>query len=205
MIKPGTEEWIQARMGRITGSEIHEVMGSEVTRMNYLGKLVTEILTGEAHTFSSYATAYGLKHEPDLIKRYVLEHAPVEEAQFITFGDYLGCTPDGFVGEEGIIEGKTRVQPIKHIMCFVVRHTKSEHKSFVYGVPTENYPQIQFNLWVCGRSWCDFVSYCPAVPRPKQLFVQRVYIDIPYLEGMEQKLLSFIRMLESILEVMLDY
>lgn len=202
MIEPQTPEWFQARLGRVTGSEVRYIMGSGTERLNYLGMLISEILASEIRTFRSKPTDAGIKREVRAISLYEFEYNTVRPGEFVISGEYLGCTPDGFVGKEGLIEVKSRWQVINHIMCWLARRRPDTHKSFIHGMPKADYPQVQFNMWQTGAWWCDFVSYSPEVPYAKQLYVQRVYRDLVYIDTMKQKVAAFVADLEAALEVM---
>ena len=190
MIIPYTDEWVRARIGKITGSEVHLILGSEAQRLNYLGLLISEILTGQVKTFTSKPTDTGIAREKMAISLYEFEYQPVKPTEFITKGDRLACTPDGFI-DDGIIEVKSPYQPVNHFMCFLK------------GIPKKYYPQLQFNMWITDSHVCDFVSYSPDAHASKQLYVEPVYIDYPYIEKMKAKIDKFISELDSLLDIML--
>ena len=77
------------------------------------------------------------------------------------FGFRLGYSPDGLVGDDGLIEIKSRKQ--KKQLATILADA----------VPHENMAQLQCGLLVSGRDWIDYVSYCGGMP----LFVKRVYPD----------------------------
>ena len=72
----------------------------------------------------------------------------VELIGFVKMGD-LGCSPDGLVGLEGIIEIKCSEGP-SHYRIVIKKK-----------MPTSHIPQVQGNLWITDRKWCDFISYDP--------------------------------------------
>jgi predicted phage-related endonuclease len=76
-------------------------------------------------------------------------------------GVTLGYSPDGLVGEDGLIEIKSRCQ--KYQMQTIAANI----------APAEYMLQMQTGMLVTGRKWCDFVSYCGGMP----LFIKRVYPD----------------------------
>ena len=106
----------------------------------------------------------GTLDEPYAREVYAERYAPVEELGFMVreFNGYrLGYSPDGLVGDDGLIEIKSRKQKI-------------QLKAFLNDeVPAENMAQVQTGLIVSGREWCDYVSYCGGMP----LYVKRVYPD----------------------------
>jgi len=64
-------------------------------------------------------------------------------------------------------------------------------------VPGEHVAQIQGQLWVAEREWCDFVAYCPKLP----LFVKRVYRDDEYIGRIQKAVDLFERELVTLMEV----
>ena len=95
---------------------------------------------------------------------YSQRYAPVDEVGFVTedkWGFTLGYSPDGLVGDDGLIEVKSRRQ-------------KYQAETIITGeVPVDYMLQIQTGLLVTGRKWLDFISYCGGMP----MFVKRVYPD----------------------------
>src|SRR5690606_14766102 len=91
-------------------------------------------------------------------------YAPVAEAGFMVRDDWgwrIGYSPDGLVGDDGLIEIKSR-QPKRHLATILDDE-----------IPAEDVPQIQCALLVSGRAWCDYFSFCGGMP----MWVKRVYPD----------------------------
>jgi predicted phage-related endonuclease len=100
---------------------------------------------------------------------YARHYHPVVECGFVTAqfdGTTIGYSPDGLVGDDGLIEIKSPRQ-------------KNHLKWLLAGeVPAEHMPQVQTGLAVTGRVWCDFISYAPGLP----LFVKRCRRDEAMIE-----------------------
>jgi hypothetical protein len=95
---------------------------------------------------------------------YAKHYAPVTECGFITndkWGFTLGYSPDGLVGDDGAIEGKSRRQKFQ-IQTIVEDET-----------PADFMMQCQTGLLVSERKWLDFISYSGGLP----MFVKRVHPD----------------------------
>lgn len=189
----GSDEWYQARLGIITASEFATVMregrtkGSpSVTRREYMLKLMGERLTGDPmYRWKNDHMDRGHEQEPDARNLYAfqtdLEPTPIG---FIRNG-YKGCSPDSLVETNGMVEIKSK---LAHL-----------HLDVLLGnaVPNEHVAQIQGQLWVAEREWCDFVSYCPKLP----LFVKRVYRDDAFIEKLSKAVDLFERELVTLMEV----
>jgi len=134
--------------------------------------LVAERITGWTDpVFVSNDMWRGVEDEPRAVEKYA-EHygVPVTKTGFMVRefenGNQLGFSPDGLVGDEGLIECKSR-RPKKHLQTILANE-----------VPIENMPQCQAGLLVSGRKWLDYLSYCGGMP----LFVKRVYPDPKWQE-----------------------
>jgi hypothetical protein len=176
-----------ARCGRATASEFSAVLakGKEgVTRRKYLRRLVAERLTGKpAETYSGRHTERGQQQEPWARIAYEAQTgALVEEVGFIPHVDGLmaGCSPDGLVGDDGGAEFKSVIPTVQ--LDTLLRE----------GMPPEHKAQVQGNLWITGRAWWDFVSYCPDMPAHLRLCVYRVEPDEDYIENLAAEVCNFL-------------
>lgn len=167
-IEQGTPEWFAVRAGIPTASMYSAVMAkgkggeSSKTRRTYMLKLAGERLTGEPmDNYSNSHMERGHEHEPIARQAYTfLMGVEPEQVGFIRSGD-TGASPDSLVGSDGLLEIKSK---LAHLHLEVLLSDK---------VPTEHIAQVQGQLWVAEREWCDFVSYCPRL----ELFRKRVYRD----------------------------
>ncbi len=104
----------------------------------------------------------GIDDEPRARAVYAKQYAPVQECGFMTedrFGFTIGYSPDGLVGDDGLIEIKSR------------RARAQLATILADEVPAANMAQLQCGLLVSGRQWIDYVSYCGGMP----LWVKRVH------------------------------
>jgi len=170
-IEQGSDEWHAIRRGVITASAIAKLLtgtgkpANNDTSRAQLYQLLAERITGEPEaSFYNDDMARGHLLEPFARDLYAANYAPVQECGFITCqlsGVVIGYSPDGLVGDDGLIEIKSPRQ-------------KTHLKSLLTNqVPGEYVPQVQTGLAVSGRAWCDFISYAPGLP----LFVRRVERD----------------------------
>ena len=176
MNQQGSAEWIQERLGRFTASEIHKLIPSgkggnvfSETGKTYILEKLVELETGfPASEIYGPALDWGTEHEPMAREWYTkLTGNVVQEAYFEPYGTHAGGSPDGLVGELGIIEIKCPFKTVNHFKYRMARKADD--------LPAEYFWQIQMNLLCTGRSWCDFVSFDPRV-RTKELgiFILRV-------------------------------
>ena len=107
----------------------------------------------------------GTDEEP-IARAFYASHkrVAVDEVGFMVREDNgvrLGFSPDGLVGDDGLIEIKSRLQK-KHVQT-VLDDT----------VPAENMGQVMAGLFVSGREWCDYVSFSAGM----EFWTKRVHPD----------------------------
>lgn len=158
----GSEEWLAARCGLLTASEMDRIMtGTRKPADNdksraHVWELLAQRIT--QYVEPSYVSDDMLRgHEDEIEARalYGKHYAAVEECGFVTHafdGVTIGCSPDGLVGGDGMIEIKSRRQKFQAATIATQE------------MPKEYAHQVQTALLVTGRSWCDFVSYCGGMP-----------------------------------------
>lgn len=188
-------EWYAARLGRATASRFNDVMartksGYSAQRKNYKAELVVETLTGEQADFhSSAAMQWGTDYEPVARLAYTLETGNnVEETGFWVDDEIgAGASPDGFVGKDGLLEIKCP-NTSTHLETL-------ERKE----VPYQYRAQVQGQMWITGRKWCDFVSYDPRLPENAQMIIIHVERDDEYIKNLANEVEQF--MLEVVEQV----
>lgn len=172
-IVQGTDEWRAVRMGLPTASVFATVMakgkdgGASKTRRDLMYALAGEIMTGQpAESYESAEMIRGREMEPDARAYYVyLSDEPVSQVGFIRNGQ-KGCSPDSLVGEQGILEIKTK-KPAVLIEALLRDDIQPEHKA-----------QVQGSMWVAEREWVDFLAYWPRMPK----CLRRVKRDDQYIK-----------------------
>lgn len=170
-----TEEWYQIRLGRLTGSDFHTFLGASETKKNKLLQKAAEKITGESdeeHIITEDIKR-GIDLEDEAILMYEMQTGnTVDKVGFIERDEFSGCSPDGLVGEEGIIEVKCPKQSV-----FLKQVVEDKIKP-------EYYTQIQYNLFISGRKWCDYIAYNKKFP----LFIKRFTVDKEVFEKIEKAL-----------------
>lgn len=170
-IEQNTEEWYSLRRGIITASVAGKLItptgkvanNETVRQLAY--SLAAERITGRSEPhFQTHDMARGHIQEVFARDLYSEKFAQVTQCGFIEnnlLGFRVGYSPDGLVGEEGLIEIKSRL-------------AKFQVETILEGeVPKEYMSQLQFGLLVSGRPWIDFIQYSNGMA----LFTKRVYHD----------------------------
>jgi len=187
----GTQEWHEARLGRVTASRIADVMMKPSTAgyQNYRSQLVCERLTGRpTETFTSAAMQHGTETEPQARAIYTMTTGNmVEEVGFVphpTIG-MSGASPDGLVGNDGLIEIKCP-QPTEHIRVLSGGDVKRGYLL-----------QMQWQMSCTGRAWCDFASFSPALPDHLSLHLCRIEADLELQTEIASAVESFLADVET--------
>ena len=191
----GSESWFLQRLGRVTASRISDVMaktksGPAASRKNYMMQLLCERLTGAREEgFSSAAMQRGIELEPVARSAYeIVTGMDTVEAGFVIHPHYddIGASPDGFVGDDGLLEIKCP-NTAQHVACL---------RS---GEPDKKYWwQMQCQMACTGRKWCDFVSFDYRMPEELQIFIARVERDDQAISEMLDECLEFLGELEKL-------
>ncbi len=151
----GSEAWNIARVGSIGGSSISAVAakgrgGESKGRKQLLYDMAGEILSGVKKSgYANKAMEDGVTLEPKARTHYCLQNlCEVRQVALIRDAPHKHCSPDGLVGEDGMIE----------IKCVI----PSTFVAYCDGMsmPTDYRRQVQWGLKRSGRTWCDYLVYC---------------------------------------------
>lgn len=196
----GSAEWAAARAGRVTASRIADVLSrardrkSEgATRANYKAQIIAEILTGKPQE-DDYTNQWmddGVENEPFAKATYeTVAGVFVDPLPFVVHPrlDRAGASPDGLIGDKGMVQLKCP-KPATHIGYCLARV-----------VPSKYEPQMHWEMACCEREWSDFVSYCPALPAPLNLFVVRLPRNSSEERRITAEVAQFNREVDEIIE-----
>ena len=193
-VKQNTDEWLALRSGKPTSSKLGAVMANfgkafGEPAKKYAINIAVEQLTGQKSE-SSYSNEHmerGHEQEP-------LARMEYEEAFFcdVTNGGFfenlgMGCSPDGLVSENGLIEIKS-VIPSVHYDNIRRGNVDPAYKWQCYG-----------NLMITEREYIDFVSYCATFPEGKRLYVYRAYAEQlkPEFGMIKDRMQEFLGLIET--------
>jgi hypothetical protein len=192
--------WVQAHCGVVSGSGMKSVLdftkvrtlksgetrGGEAgeKRKTYFRMKLAELLTGIAvqDHYVSKDMLDGIEREPSARRAYELQSGVlVEEIGFALHDEIprFGGSVDGLVDEGGLVEIKCP-RAGTHLQWLL------EGK-----LPDEHLPQVSAYLSITGRPWCDFVSWCPFVPKALQLMVVRIQSNPAMLDIIETAVRQF--------------
>lgn len=188
-IEQGSNEWLKLRAGKFTGSKFSDVLARNKRTgeplkayHDLIWDIVVERMTGEpVEGPAGYALQWGSDVESFAREAYELETGnSVTESGFILHPDYdfVGCSPDGLIGDDKGLEMKCPRSSAVHL------------ERFISGVPEEYIPQIQGCMWVTGRTSWDFVSYDPRMPESHRILIINVPRDDDFIANLQNAVLE---------------
>lgn len=189
----GSESWLAARRGRITGSRFRDALdrtanGALTSKAKlYAMDTARERFGGSvAPVFVNAAMRTGTEQEPIARAEYEAETGRVvREAGFAYTADgRFGCSVDGLVGDDGIIEIKTVVSSDTLFTALV----DGDHSAYM--------AQILGGLWLLGRQWCDLILWAPDLPFGR-MQITRIERDEVAIKALADKLLAFDAIVEA--------
>ena len=189
-IEQGSADWFALRLGKATSSNFARIITPAQGKPSsqapgYRHELLAEWLTGQPGGMEPNGwMERGSELESQARAYYAFARDDeVEQVGFVWLdGDKeVGCSPDGLVGEAGGVEIKCPA-PKTHV-GYLLNGT----------LPTDYIPQVQGSLWVTGRQWWDFLSYCPGIDP----LVIRVERDEDYIAKLAKLVSAFVQTLQA--------
>ena len=195
-------EWDALRAGLVTASELQCIIAASSEkkgRKSYMERLAGEIITGApAENFSNHAMARGHLMEDEVRRNYgFMNDVEPKRIGFVRKGR-VGCSPDSFIGEDGVLEIKTAAPAV-----LIPKLDKDEF-------PNEHKAQCQGILWITGREWVE-IEVAPVVRVPTapgepwayrvatemRSLVKRAYREEAYIANLARETAAFISELDA--------
>jgi hypothetical protein len=198
-IEQNTELWDELRQGRITASQAHTLFMKPTTEgyKDYVFKIAYEKLFGEPapEKFNgNFETEEGHRKELLAKERYEeLTFSKVHPGGFWELDEWVGCSPDGVVGEDGLVEIKSTI-------------TAKSYRKLVEGnfkAKTEHYEQCMFQMYVTGRKWVDLIYFPPT--DKARIIINKIERDEGQMEKLHEAIESFKQAVEAQMETLKVY
>jgi hypothetical protein len=194
-IDQGSDPWLALRSGLPTASNFSKLITStgipSKSMADYAITLAGEIYSGkplDAWEGNAH-TERGKLLEDDARKMYafLLDVEP-ERVGFVTDNDCMyGCSPDGFVGNDGGLEIKC-LKAENHIKAIL--YLQKNRKC-----PPDYVQQVQGNILVCEREWWDLLFYHPDFPSR----TIRINRDSSFIDALKSQINAVIEERDNIL------
>lgn len=167
MEKQRTKAWHAKRIGKVTGSNVGAILGMNPYKDadDVLRQMVREYHGAEPEFVGNRATEWGSFNEEGAQAEYTMETGRVvQETGFHVDpgADWLGASPDGLVGDDGVVE----------IKCPFGQRDKNPPQFKTAEQQPHYWAQMQVEMVCTDRQWCDFYQWAPHGSR-----LERVYFD----------------------------
>jgi len=200
-VEQGTDSWFSLRAGIPTGSEFKKLVTStgqpSKSMKEYAAQLAADLYAGKPlDSFGgNQYTDRGSELESEARKFYAFDSdCKVDEVGFITDDlKQYGVSPDGLVGDDGLVEFKCQIAK-EHVKTLLYYYDKAK-------CPTAYIPQVQGQLFVTGRKWCDICFYHPDLPA----LIIRIEPDPVVIETLKKQLMAVIAERNLILKIINKY
>ena len=161
-IKQQSPEWFKIREGKMTASHAQAIGNAGKGLETYVYDLVAEeYSSAEKEHFTNEHTERGNELEEVARGIYELENnVSVEQVTFVEYNEYVGCSPDGLVGADGLIEIKSPSDT--EYLKYLIFGEKQIDTKYIW--------QCQMQMLVTGRKWNDLVIYNPNFKKSKLVF-----------------------------------
>jgi len=147
-------------------------------------QVLAERITGKPQDeISSKYLDHGNQHEPTARQLYQWHLSARQELKQVGFVDhptipFCGGSPDCLIGDDGLLEIKCPYNVHNHLAN--IESDGTSDRDYIW--------QMQGNLWITGRKWCDFVSFHPFVPESLRFHVVRYERDEDVIDEIEERI-----------------
>ena len=172
-IEQGTKEWIELRMGVFTSSEIESLFKEPKskaakavgqfsdTSITYITEKACELIYKTPKPFAyAKATEWGNMYEDYAAEAYQQTTGnKLKVVGFVTLGDDTGTSPDRYCNDNALLEIKCPYVRTNHIKNLLNLNSQED----LLNRNKQYYYQVQHQLYVTGRDYCDFASFDPRI------------------------------------------
>lgn len=154
-VEQGSPEWFTVRLGKLTGSDAQAIASNGKGLETLIFEKVAERMTGKMKPqYTNEDMTRGNELEALARNSYELESGLlVKRVGFIELDEFTGSSPDGLIGEDGMVEIKCKNDAL-FAKYMYERKIDSAHNW-----------QIQMNLHISDREWCDYVIFNENFPK----------------------------------------
>jgi len=173
-LEQGTEEWFNCRKGKMTASNAHTISVAGKGLETYIKTVVADMFASEKEEgYQSKAMERGTILEEQARSIYELLYGVnIEKVGFIEHSEFIGCSPDGLINDDGGIE----IKCINNKDYFqLLLGTEKPDPSYV--------SQVQMCLMITGRKWWDLVFYNPNFKQ--STYIERLVPDLEFIEKLK--------------------
>ena len=175
-IEQRSEAWFEAKKGKMSASNAETILANGKGLETYIYNLMAEYYSkGEKVHYTNADIERGILLEPEAkIEFEFYTGLEVREVGYVEFNDYILVSPDGLIGDDGLIEIKCPNDSV-YFKLLLSDNIKPEYIA-----------QMQMQLYVTDRQYCYFVSYNPNFE--KSLYIKKITRDEEMIEKLKKGL-----------------
>lgn len=199
MIEQRSQEWINERVGFITGSRLNDVLAKKdsAARKNYLLQIAIERINKKPAEpmFINDAMQRGIDKEDDAVLCFEANKGIfTEKCGFIKSKDipWFGASPDRLIGNDAILECKVP-NTLTHMNYIIDDKLPTKHKAQVYG-----------QMLVTERDRGYFISWDDRTVEGMELFVVEFKKDNEYMDTLVEEVNLFNKEADELVEKFLE-
>ena len=183
-----TEDWYNIRKGKMTASNAETIIANGKGLETYIYNLMAEYYSSaEKENYINADMQRGIDLEPEARLEFEFyTDLDVQEVGFIEYNDFIGVSPDGLIGDDGLIEIKCPNDSI-YFKLLLSNNIKPEYIA-----------QMQMQMYVTDRQYCYFVSYNPNFE--KSLYIKKINRDEEMIDKLKKGLERGTQLIKEIKE-----
>lgn len=183
-----TEDWYNVRKGKMTASNAETIIANGKGLETYIYNLMAEYYSSaEKESYINADMQRGIDLEPEAkIEFQFYTGLDIKEIGCVELNEYILASPDGLIGEDGLIEIKCPNDSI-YFKLLLSNNIKPEYIA-----------QMQMQMYVTDRQYCYFVSYNPNFE--KSLYIKKINRDEEMIEKLKKGLERGTQLIKEIKE-----
>ena len=183
-----TDEWYAIRKGKMTASNAETIIANGKGLETYIYNLMAEYYSSaEKENYINADMQRGIDLEPEAkIEFQFYTGLDIKEVGCVELNEYILASPDGLIGDDGLIEIKCPNDSI-YFKLLLSNNIKPEYIA-----------QMQMQMYVTDRQYCYFVSYNPNFE--KSLYIKKINRDEEMIEKLKKGLERGTQLIKEIKE-----
>ena len=171
-----TPEWIEIKRGKMSASNAETIIANGKGLETYIYNLMAEYYSSaEKENYINADMQRGIDLEPEAkIEFQFYTGLDIKEVGCVELNEYILASPDGLIGDDGLIEIKCPNDSI-YFKLLLSNNIKPEYIA-----------QMQMQMYVTDRQYCYFVSYNPNFE--KSLYIKKINRDEEMIEKLKKGL-----------------
>ena len=171
-----TDEWYAIRKGKMTASNADTIIANGKGLETYIYNLMAEYYSSaEKENYINADMQRGIDLEPEAkIEFQFYTGLDIKEVGCVELNEYILASPDGLIGDDGLIEIKCPNDSI-YFKLLLSNNIKPEYIA-----------QMQMQMYVTDRQYCYFVSYNPNFE--KSLYIKKINRDEEMIDKLKKGL-----------------